>query len=259
MRKLALTTYLTILLLLLSVFTPFEQVAADGTGAQFSFNPSSGFVIEGDQFIVDILIDTNGEEVVKGRAVITFDPTLAKIVKAERNNSLFAQFPENDQSTDNVNGVLMLGGFTQSGSSNLYKTTGAADVFARVTFEALKPGALKLDWEFTGSDLPFKSVVIADGSPPQNILQEPQPATFTIQDDGSGSSTSGDTTGGSTTGGNTTGGNTGTVPNTAVFDSKWIYVGAAAMFGALFIFSGGSILYRVSEFRLKKYRTIVDY
>ncbi|MCA9375311.1 hypothetical protein KC622_03200 [Candidatus Dojkabacteria bacterium] len=227
------------------------------SAAEFTFNPDGGYVLEGDQFILDILIDTGGLKVTKARAVVTFDPTLVEIVKAERQNTLFSQYPDDEQSTDNTNGVLMLSGFTQSGTDSLYSTSGNPDVFARVTFKAIRDGAVSFNWEYTGSDAPFKTVIMADGSPPQNVLDsKPDSASFTIQDT-NGTST-GSTTGTTTTG--STGKSDVSIPNTGVFDEKNIYIGLGIIVGGVLIYAGSSILYNASRNAIRsRQRTVVEY
>ncbi len=204
-----------------------------------SITPSGGYVAEGANFTIDILINSDGEDLIQARSVITFDPTKLRIVKAQRNNGLFLQFPNDQQTTDNENGVVMLTGFTQSGSGTLYNTDGNADVFGRITFQAIKEGSVKIDWEYSGQDQPFKSVLLADGSPPQNVLSyKPSSVSFTIQD-----------TGGSIQ-----------QPKTGIFDENIFVPGVIGVIGGLSLFSGSSIVLGFSN-RLKrrKYRTIVEY
>jgi hypothetical protein len=114
--------------------------------------------------------------------VFNFDPTQLQITKASRNNSLFEQWPDDESTLDNTNGVVMLTGFTQSGSGTLYQTSGEADVLARIEFEVLEDdldSQILLEWEYTGSDELFQSVLLADGSPPQNVLStRPSDAIF---------------------------------------------------------------------------------
>ncbi len=118
---------------------------------------------------MDILIDSGGEELVEARAVITFDPSMLKVTEAKRNNSLFLTWPSDESTIDNENGVVMLTGFTQSGEGTLYSTDGDPDVFARLTFEILEEGETSLEWEYSGENESFKSVLMKDGSPPQNV------------------------------------------------------------------------------------------
>jgi hypothetical protein len=150
-----------------------------------SFYPKGGVVLNKENgFIVDVLINTAGEEIALAKFTVLFDPEVLQLKKAERNNTLFEQFPEDEASTDNENGVVLLTGFTQSGSGALYRTGEKSDVFARLTFEVLKEGETVLDWEYLGTGATFDTVMLKDGSPPQNILKsKPESATFTIGDD----------------------------------------------------------------------------
>lgn len=170
--------FLIALILVITIFTPTFVYAAAPT---FSTRPGSGKVIVGKVFVVDILIDSENNSLNYARAVLKYDPTLVSISKAQRNESLFCSYPEDEQSIDNTNGLLMLTGFCQSGVGAPYKTSGEADVFARITFKALKTGTVKLVWQHTGEDVPFKSVLMKDGSPPTNLLTtSPRQASFTI-------------------------------------------------------------------------------
>jgi hypothetical protein len=150
-----------------------------------SFYPKSGVIKNVDEgFTVDVLIDSAGENLTKARMVFNFDPRQIQMVKASRNNSLFEQWPEDESTLDNENGVVMLTGFTQSGSGELYQTQGEPDVFARIQFEIVTDDTeteIPLEWEFTGSDELFQTVLLSEGSPPQNILKtRPETAVFTI-------------------------------------------------------------------------------
>jgi len=175
MKKKSLLT----LLLLLFAFPIYASAAT------FEIFPKEGSVELTDEFYVDILIDSEGAQVNKASAVLTFDPTYLEIISAERNNALFDQFPADMQTTDNDNGVIMLTGFTQSGGDfDLYQTDGDPDVFARIQFKSQRPGRFTLDWEYNGEDLPFKTVILADGSPPSVVLDSaPAFASFTSLDD----------------------------------------------------------------------------
>ncbi len=135
--------------------------------AIFSLYPDSGEVEVDKEFIVDILIDTKAQEAISARAVLRFNSNLLQVVNAERNEDLFCDWPEHEQLIDNHGGMLMVSGFCQNFP---YATYNEEDVFARITFLPVKEGKITLDWEFSGRDEPYKSVIISDGSPPQNIL-----------------------------------------------------------------------------------------
>lgn len=170
-----------ILVLGIGIFAPSNVFAAP----TFSLFPSNGTVKDVSKgFTVDVLIDSDGEEVTQARFTITFDPDLVKIVKASRNNTLFDQWPEDESTIDNTRGIVMLSGFTQSGSTKpLYTTSSDPDVMARIEFEVVTENKedVVLNFEYSGTDEIFKSVIMKDGSPPQNALtSRPDGATFTL-------------------------------------------------------------------------------
>lgn len=149
----------------------------------FSFYPDGGVVMNKEEgFVVDILIDTAGQEILSAKFTVLFDPETLQVTRAERNNTLFAQFPQDESTIDNTEGVVMLSGFSQSGTGGLYSTVGEPDVFARLSFEILQEGETELDWMY-GEDAIFDTAMYRDGSPPQNILlTKPGETIFTIGD-----------------------------------------------------------------------------
>lgn len=173
------TFFVKILAVLLLSIGPNLASASSG---EFTLYPPGGNAYDsGEGFTVDILIDSGGNELVEARAVITFDPELVKVTEAKRNNSLFLTWPSDESTIDNENGVVMLTGFTQSGTGEPYITEGDPDVFARLTFEVLKEGELTLDWEYSGNNETFTSVMTTDGSPPDNILEaKPDSGVYTL-------------------------------------------------------------------------------
>ncbi len=170
--------FVTFILLLISMFL---LGVIETSAAQFTLKPGNGAIKKGENFTVDILIDSEGEDVILARSVLTFNPDLVRVVKAERNDSLFCDYPEDEQSVDNTNGVVMLTGFCQSGKAILYSTVSTPDVFERVEFEAISSGDLVLEFEYSGEDEPFKSAILTDGSPPSNQLTDaPISGKYTI-------------------------------------------------------------------------------
>ena len=173
-----------LLFLLLTLSIP-KVYAAD---ASFSFYPSSGIVEDVTEgFTVDILIDSGGYELSKARAVIKFDPSVVQLSKAMKNNSLFEEWPLDQSTTDNTNGIVMLTGITSSdGLVPYYKTATSPDVFARLEFDIVDESAEKilLSFEYSGEDELFQSVLISSGKDTQNVLlSAPSSVTFLIDDD----------------------------------------------------------------------------
>lgn len=185
-KKISFLTICSFIFLLIVVFPLFSNSfgginAQEETEPTFKLYPPGGRVLNKEQgFVVDVLIDSAGKEVISANFSLLFDPRVLQVKKAERNNSLFSQFPQDQASIDNKNGVIYLTGFTQSGTSTLYKTEGDPDIFARITFQVLGVGETTLDWEY-GDNANFGTGIYVDGSPPQNILRsKPDSATFTI-------------------------------------------------------------------------------
>jgi len=173
-----------LLFLLLTLSIP-KVYAAD---ASFSFYPSSGIVEDVKEgFTVDILIDSGGYELSKARAVIKFDPSVVQLSKAMKNNSLFEEWPLDQSTTDNTNGIVMLTGITSSdGLVPYYKTATSPDVFARLEFDIVDESAEKilLSFEYSSEDELFQSVLISAGKDTQNVLLSvPSSVTFLIDDD----------------------------------------------------------------------------
>ncbi len=169
------------MVLFLFLLIPLSEISA--ASPSFSFYPNGGVVVNASQgFIVDVMIDTGGEQILSAKFTVLFDPREIQLTKVEKNNSLFAQWPEDESTVDNDNGVVMLQGFSQSGSGNEYATTGGADVFARLHFKALKQADTVLDWEYETNNGVFETVMILDGSPANtNILvTKPSSAVFKI-------------------------------------------------------------------------------
>lgn len=138
----------------------------DTFAATLSFYPSGGAILDtNEQFTVDVLINSEGAKLTKAKFTVLFDPTYLQLTKAEKNNSLFSQWLEDESSIDNDNGVAMLTGFTQSGSGTLYTTSGEADVLARLTFKIVKEGKTELDWQYETVNGVFETVLLEDKSP----------------------------------------------------------------------------------------------
>ncbi|MBD3329219.1 hypothetical protein GF357_01870 [Candidatus Dojkabacteria bacterium] len=170
---------------LVAIFGCFLVSLAPGPAkaqeANFSIRPEEGYVKGDSEFIIDVLIDSAGEELTVARAVLVFDPEKVEITKVEKHSALFCNWPDDKQTIDQENGVISIFGQCQSGAEDLYSTSGEPDVYARISFLAEQVGDVTFDWEWSGENQEFKSVLMKDGSPPQNILNsKPAPVTYEI-------------------------------------------------------------------------------
>ncbi len=192
----------------------------------FSLYPNTGTIEDTDTgFTLDVLIDSDGEEITEARMALSFDPSVVKVVSASKNNTLFCDWPEEDSSVDNVNGAVLLTGFSQSGESDLYLTEGDPDVFARIEFEILNKEveSITIDWLYESGDPTFTTTLLVEGSPPQNLLSsKPAPAVFSMRE---------------------------TTAQTALKDWQWVTVGGVVMilFGGFLFSSKGKINLRGRE------------
>jgi len=173
------------LMLIISIgFVPFNKVFAKEP--MLSIYPEGGVVKNvGEGFTIDVLLDSGDYDIAQARFAIKFDPSVVQIRKASRNESLFQQWPDDESSLDNESGLVMLTGFTQSGSAELYSTDGDPDVMARLEFDIVSDTKedILFSFEYDGTDSLFKSSILKDGSPPQNVLgSRPEAVTFTMSD-----------------------------------------------------------------------------
>lgn len=181
MKQKKIVQYLICILILSISF-----VKVDASTPSFSFYPSSGVVKDAKEgFTVDVLIDSGSYELSKARAMIKFNPKLIQLRRAFRNNSLFQQWPEEQSSTDNLYGVVILTGLTEEDNEEeipFYKTDTSPDVFFRLEFDviATKKEDIVLTFEYSGEDKDFMSVLI-DSDTSENVLSfKPQSATFSL-------------------------------------------------------------------------------
>lgn len=220
-----------------------ESFAASGS---FSFYPVGGYVRKGEDFTVDVKINSGSESVTLARVVFVFDPDMVEIVQADKNASLFCNWPTDQQTVDNTNGVYRLTGYCQSGEGTLYKTEGESDVFTRIKFRALKEGKIDFEWEYSGEDLPYKTVIMKDGSPTQNILTS-APTNVTFNSVVSAPITN-----------PTTPANQGSTPQTNVIDTESLVIGGVIAFGSILVLVGGTLMASWGQKALqKKYKTFV--
>lgn len=239
--------WFVVLVVLVSVSFQFLSRPVYAADPSFEITPSLGYVKKGEYFYIDIMVDSAGQEISLARSVLTFDPKKVKIYNIDVNQALFCEYPDDRQSTDNENGVVVVEGFCQSGGSTqsgspgpkgLYLTDGDSDVFVRIEFQVVGTGEIPIVWEYTGNNEEFKTVLLADGSPPQNVLmQSPDSVTF-IGVDGSQYS--------------------GSTPSAGLFDNTTFVLGLFILILAMITMAGERFIVLLRHWRLeKKYKTLV--
>lgn len=219
-----------IFIIFLSAFVALllSATKAIASNPSFSLYPPSGMVIDSSKgFSVDVRINTDGEKANSARFTLLFDPQALQLTKVEKKSSLFKQWPEDEASVDNENGLVMLTGFTQSGEEgDSYVTNGEFDIIARLTFKVLKEGSTTIDWEYDTNNGVFDTYIMRDGSPPTNMLMsKPSIGTYSI---GGGSGSDG-----------SNGLDPSTVNTAIEFDWRYVVITGVAMllFGGFMIFT----------------------
>jgi len=172
-------------LLLLFTILGISVTKTYALGPTFSFYPDGGIVESKEEgFIVDVLVDSGVEQVSKARMTITFDPEVVRLRKAMRNEILFEEWPKDESTTDNAEGVIMLTGYTSStGTLGSYSTSTQPDVFARLEFDIVDSSAedITFDFEYNGSDELFQTVIVSETS--NVLLSKPLSVTFALSEE----------------------------------------------------------------------------
>ncbi|MEA3357160.1 MAG: hypothetical protein U9Q67_01890 [Patescibacteria group bacterium] len=181
--------------------------AADPTMYLF---PESGYALLNQNFAVDIMLDSGGNDLKSTRAVFGFDPAKLQVVEAQH-GELFCQYPEDEYSVDNENGWVMLTGFCQD---EPYNSGSEPGLFGRITFKSLIEGELSLNFEFDGSGDEWQTWMLDTMSPPQQIsMSTPGGGTYMVVSEIPVGQV------------DTSPGSTGTLPGVGIFDDKWFMVG----------------------------------
>lgn len=155
----------------------FASKGALAQSPTFSFYPPNGVISDVEKgFILDVLIDSGSYNISKAKAVIKFDPKVVQLTKALRNESLFEEWPFDQQSTDNLEGIVMITGITQSQGSALYSTQGDPDVLARLEFDVITSEKQDVVFEilYTGGNEQLSSIIL-DSVSSENVLRSNPP------------------------------------------------------------------------------------
>jgi hypothetical protein len=175
----------SVVLLFVLILLPFTKVKA--ASPTFSFYPNGGIVADLEEgFTVDVLIDSAGMDISKASMTISFDPSVLQLRKAMRNETLFDQWPDDESSTNNKDGLVMLTGYTASDSGFGYYSATSSDVFARLEFDVIDKEAkeITLSSEYSGSVSLFQSYILGSGSIESNLLSsQPASVTFSLDED----------------------------------------------------------------------------
>ncbi|MBN1617990.1 hypothetical protein JW887_01445 [Candidatus Dojkabacteria bacterium] len=173
--------------------------------------PPNGYAVLKQDFVIDILLNTNGEDTTMARAVFEFDASKLEVTKAEYGD-LYCDYPEDEYTVDNDKGVVMITGFCLD---PYYNSGDKEELFARVTFKPLVEGKVDLVFNFETSNDEWNSIVKNTGSPPQNVLStKPAGGSYEIVSTvptGKGTTSNTD------------------LPKAGIFDDKFVLIGGGLL------------------------------
>ena len=160
-----------------SAFFLIGPLQARAQDVSISLYPSGGYAVLNNDFAVDIMLATGGKDTTMARVVLRFDPSKIRITKAQHGD-LYCQYPEDDYAADNTKGIVILTGYCLD---PYYNSSDGGGILGRITFKPLVEGNVTLSVEFDGQANSEKSVVMDNGSPPQNILiSAPSGGSYTV-------------------------------------------------------------------------------
>lgn len=156
----------------------FNKVHAEATttstNSMLSLSPASGFTGVGDEFFLDIMLNTKGNNSLSTRVVLLFDPEYIELTKVEY-TTLYCDYTKSTGGSEfgisKTVGYVVVTGIC---NDNPVKNN-TPEVFATAHFKAKKVGDINVEFRYSGQDQPGYSVVYGSGSPPPNILQEKPP------------------------------------------------------------------------------------
>lgn len=153
-----------LLILVLAIFSVNSRNAyAQSNAGRLYFNPDTGEVSNGSEFTTDIYLDTDGAESGGAGVILNFNPVLIEAVETEP-GIIFDDYPL--AVIDNEAGKVSISGI--SGSRDQLFT--GNDLFARVTWRALKTGTTQIGFEFETGSTTDSNIAVTFGN--GDILSE---------------------------------------------------------------------------------------
>jgi hypothetical protein len=212
MRKLV-KSFVFLLVVQLSLFV--FSTPAQAASPTFYLDPASASAAVGEEFTVDIMIDSDGEEVQEAVVVLVYDSSIIQIVEVSH-SSIFEQYPDSGYLVDNSTGQLTLTGFSQD---DYYTTSGDADIFGRITFEGKGNGTSSVEFDID------ETYMTNPGSPPVELdLFSPTGGSYTLS------------------GGTSTDSSDSNLPSAGLWDNIGVNLGIALIVLAVFVLIVDSIL-----------------
>lgn len=208
------------------VFISFTQSTQAAT---LSINPATGAYTAGDTFKVDILLDTEGDDVIGSDVIILFDSAKLEVADAELGDLFGTKVTDGSVSYGKILFEAVALG------SNTYNGDG---VYASIMFTAIADGNANVDIKFISEGNTTDSSVNSDEVNSTDLLTQVNNAVFVIKEATASSKTNSQKTATSTSVKKTTTPVSGNPENTIA------------------LFSGGAILILSGVFLKRKNQTL---
>ena len=152
---------------IVALFTPKQASAAI-----LSLDPISGTYTAGDTIDVEVVLDTENEDVIGAEVIIQFDSAKLEVETAELGD-LFA--------SKIVDGSISYGKIIFEAKAIGSNTFNGIDTFATITFNAVADGEANVDIKFVAQGETTDSAVEANDITGTDLLTQVDNAVFTIK------------------------------------------------------------------------------
>jgi len=159
-----------------------NEVSAAGSDGSptISISPTSGFTGVGEEFWLEVKLNTDGAESLSTRAVIIFDPVFLELKNVEA-GSIYCDHPTSTSEYGSSNEV---GYVVVTGTCSDPISTSGEEILATLYFEAIEQGDTQVGFRYNGNDEPGNTVIYGRSSPPTNILNDdPIDGSYKIVED----------------------------------------------------------------------------
>lgn len=148
---------LKFLLFLPIVFFLISPKLIRAASPSLKFNSNSKDISLGEEFTVDVIVDTAGEQAVGADAIVLFD---GNVLEAESINpgTIFSDYPS--LIIDNKKGKLTISGIVKAQSS-LFSGSG---VLASINFKSIAVGNANLHFDFTQGSTRDSNIAVTKGN-----------------------------------------------------------------------------------------------
>ncbi len=147
--------------------------------ASLSLSPSTGSYAVGDDFDVQIMLDTAGQDVSAVDAIVNYDSSVLQVTDITP-GSIFSSYPEQSSSASTIE----ISGLDASTTSPF---NGSNGVFATIGFRVLDEGDTNLTFDFTTGSTLDSNVVEASSGQSNDILNSVTNASYSLLPEGTGS------------------------------------------------------------------------